>query len=73
MEASNLHARRVVLVRNLQAGNMSHKYRLIFDDYSETVHSGEDQEPPFWSESTPFQSFNSAYDDDECVPNLDDD
>ena len=47
--ASPLNARTVVLVRNLKTGKIRPQFHLVFDDYFETVHTGEDQEPPVWS------------------------
>ena len=46
--ASQIHAIRVGLVRKLQAINISLKFHLVFDEYFETVHVVEDQEPPVW-------------------------
>ena len=60
------------LGRNLQTSNISHQSNFVFDDYFETVHAGEDQEPQFWSELITFKSWKSAYDDEDYVPNLDD-
>ena len=62
----------MVLVRNLQSGKISHKVNLVFDDYFETVHAGEDQEPPCWSELITIKSLKIAYDDEDYVPNLTD-
>ena len=64
MGYSHLHASIVDLVRNLQSGNISPKFHLVFDEYFETVYTVEDQEPPVWSEFITFQSFNSAYNDE---------
>ena len=36
------------------------------------MHAGEDQEPSVWSELTTFQSFKSAYDDEDSLPNITD-
>ena len=65
-----MHAITVCMVRNLQTGNSSLQLHLLYDEYFETVRAGEDQEPPVWSELITFQSLNSAYDDEEYVPNL---
>ena len=58
------------LGRNLQTSNISHQSNFVFDDYFETVHAGEDKEPPVWSEFITFQFFNNAYYDEDYVPNL---
>ena len=65
-----LYSSTVGLVRNLQTGNISPQFHLVFDDYFENFRVGEDQEPPVWSELITFKSFKSAYDDDGYVPNL---
>ena len=44
-----LHAITVGLVRNLKTVNASPQFHLVFDYYVETVHAGEDQEPPVLS------------------------
>ena len=44
-----IHASTVILVRNLHTGNIIPQFNLVFYDYLETVHAGEDQEPPVWS------------------------
>ena len=46
---SPLYANTVGLVSNLQTGNIIPQFHLVFDDYFETVHAGEGQEPPVWS------------------------
>ena len=60
----HLHANTVVLVINLQTDNISTQFHLVFDEYIETVHVIEDQEPPVWSELITFQSLNVSYDDE---------
>ena len=65
-----MHAITVGLVRNLQTVNIIPQFNLVFDDYFETLHAGEYQEPPVWSEFITFQSFKSAYDDEDYVPEL---
>ena len=72
MGAFTLRASTMGLVKKLQTGNIRPQLNLMFDDYFETVHAGEDQEPSVWSELTTFQSFKSAYDDEDYVPNLTD-
>ena len=44
-----LHENTVVLARNLYTENISPEFNLVFDDYFDTFHAGEDQEPLFWS------------------------
>ena len=48
LRAYPLHASTVVLVSNLQTGNIRTQFHLVFDDYFETLHAGQDQEPPVW-------------------------
>ena len=43
---------------------------MVFDDYFETLYVGQYQETPVCSRMTTFQSFKSAYDDEDYVPNL---
>ena len=63
----------MVLVKNLQNVNIIPQLNMVFDDYFETFHSSEYQEPPVWPELTTFQSFKISYDDEYYVPNLADD
>ena len=65
-----LHASTVVLVRNLQNGNIVPQFHFVFDDYVENLNAGEYQEPPVRSELINFKSFNSAYDDEDYVSKL---
>jgi hypothetical protein len=44
----------------------------VYDDYFETVHSREDQEPENWGELLGFNRFQSEYDEDDYVPELPD-
>ena len=71
--SSHPHASTVVLVKNLQNVNIIPQLNMVFDDYFETLHSSEYQEPPVWLELTTFQSFKISYDDEYYVPNLADD
>ena len=41
--ASPIRCSTVGLVRNLKTGNTRPQFHLLFDDYFETVHAGEDQ------------------------------
>jgi hypothetical protein len=69
--ASPLHASTVGLVRNLQTGNISPQFHVVYDDYFETVHAT-DTEPAVWKELVSFQTFRSEYDDEDYVPELGD-
>ena len=64
-----MNARAVGLISNLQTGNIRPRFHLVFGEYFETVHVGEDQEPLACSELITFQSFKIAYDDEDYVPN----
>ena len=70
MGASPLHASTVGLVRNLQTGNISPQFYVVYDDYFKTVHATAEEEPPSWKELVTFQSFCSEYDDEDYVPEL---
>ena len=67
-----IHYITLCLVRNIQTGNISPQFHLVFDDYFETVHVGYDQEPPVWSELITFQYVESVYDDEDYVTSLSD-
>ena len=69
--ASSLHARIVGLVRNLQTRNISTYFHLVSDDYSDTVHVGEDQEPLVRLEFITFNYFKIIYYNADYVPNID--
>jgi hypothetical protein len=69
---SPLHASTVGLVRNLQSGSITPQFHLVYDDYFETVHSREDQEPENWGELLRFGRFQSGYDENDDVPDLPD-
>ena len=68
--SSPLYAITMGLERKIQTGNISPQFHFQFDDYFETLHAVEDQEPPAWSKLITFQSFNIAYNDKEYFPNL---
>ena len=72
MVASHLYSITVVLVSNLQTGNIIPQFHLVFDQYFETVNPEEYLKTPFWSELITFNYFNSAYDDEEYGPKLSD-
>jgi hypothetical protein len=59
-------------VRNLQSGSITPQFHLVYDDYFETVHSREDQEPENWGELLRFGRFQSGYDESDDVPDLPD-
>jgi hypothetical protein len=65
-----LHASTVGLVRNLQTGNISPQFHLLFDDHIGTFHLDEGQEPTLWVELITFQTLRSDYDDEDYVPEL---
>ena len=69
---SPMHASTVGLVRNLQTGSITPQYHLVYDDYFETVHSRDDQEPASWNELLRFNRFQTEFDDDQDVPDLPD-
>ena len=69
MGVSPLHASTVAVVRNLQTGNLSRQFHVVYDDYFETVHAAADKAPKCWPELIRFQRFRSYYDDKD-VPEL---
>jgi Reverse transcriptase (RNA-dependent DNA polymerase) len=69
---SPMHASTVGLIRNLQTGTITPQYHLVYDDYFETVHSREDQEPENWGELLRFGRFQTEFDEDDGVPELPD-
>jgi hypothetical protein len=69
---SPLHASTVGLVRNLQTGSITPQFHLVYDDYFETVHSREDQEPANWGELLRFGRVQSEFDEGDVGPELPD-
>ena len=68
--ASPLHASTVGLILNPRTGNISPQFHAVYDDYFETVHSSEDEEPQSWPELVTFQTFRNDIDDEDYVPLL---
>jgi hypothetical protein len=68
---SPMHASTVGLIRNLQTGSITPQFHLVYDDYFETVHSRDDQEPESWNELLRFNRFQTDFDAD-VNPNLPD-
>ena len=66
---SPLHASTVGLVRNLVTDNISPQFHLVFNNFFETVHSG-DAEPPEWQELLIFNSFRAGDDEEDTAPSL---
>jgi Reverse transcriptase (RNA-dependent DNA polymerase)/GAG-pre-integrase domain len=69
---SPLHASTVGLVRNLQTSSITPQFHLIYDDYFETVHSREDQEPANWGEILRFGRVQSEFNEGDVGPELPD-
>lgn len=57
--ASPLHASTVGLVRNLQSGSITPQYHVVYDDFFDTVHSSDDEEPDDWSDLVVFNTFRT--------------
>jgi hypothetical protein len=72
MGASPLHASTVGLVRNLRTGNISPQFHVVYDEFFETVHATQEQEPDVWPQLIAFQRYKSEYDDEDYVPELTD-
>ena len=66
MGASPLHASTVGLVRNLHTNSITAQYYCVYDDFFETVHSGDAEEPLNWSDLIIFNSFKSHIDPDKA-------
>ena len=62
MGASPLHASTVGLIRNLQTGSITPQFHMVYDDFFETIHSGEEAEPKEWEELVTLHRFKSDYD-----------
>jgi hypothetical protein len=69
---SLLNASTVGLVRNLQTGSITPQFHLVYDDYFETVHSREDQEPAGWGELLQFGRVQAEFDEGDVGPELHD-
>ena len=65
-----LHSSTVGLICNLQTGNISPQFHLIYDDWFETVHATAAQEPEVWQELIKFSRFANDFDDEQYVPEL---
>lgn len=72
MGISPMHASTVGLVRNLQTGTITPQFHMVYDDFFETVHSDAEREPKEWSELLQFSRFQSDYDEEANVPELED-
>ena len=72
MGASPMHASTVGLVRNLQTGAITPQFHMVYDDFFETVHSDEGQEPSEWPDLLAFSRFQSDFDSEDYLPELDD-
>ena len=70
MGASPLHASTVGLVRNIQTGSNTPQFHMVYDDFFETVHSGEEEQPKKWEELVLMQRFKIDYDSEDYVPEL---
>jgi hypothetical protein len=70
---SPLHASTVGLVLNMRTGNISPQFHLVHDDYFETVHSSDSDEPEVWKEMVRFQRHYANYDGEvDWLPELSD-
>ena len=73
MGHSAIHASSVGLVRHLQTGHILPQFHMVYDDYFETVHSDEsDQPPPEWADLVTFNSTKVEWDDPDFTPELHD-
>ncbi len=65
-----MHASTIRVILNLQTGNVSLQYHVIYDDFYETVHSNEDEPPAEWHELFTLNRFNIEYEDEGYIPEL---
>ena len=70
MGTSPMHASTVGLVRNLQTGSITPQFHVVYDDFYETVHSDDNDEPQEWPDLVVFNSFRSEVDEDDGIPDL---
>jgi hypothetical protein len=70
--ASPVHASSIGLIRNLRTGNISPQFHVVYDDFFETVHVSDFEEPTEWPELIIFQTYCSDFDEDGYIPELDD-
>jgi hypothetical protein len=72
MGFSPLHASSVALARNLNTGNISPQFHVVYDDFFETVHTDGADPPDVWSDLVIVQSYCAPLDDDdpEYLPEL---
>jgi len=70
---SPLHASSVGLILNLQTGNVTLQYRVVHDDFFETVYADGTEPPPEWAELVTLScSMSALEDEDDYVPELKD-
>ena len=68
MGASPMHASTVGLVRNLQTGSMTPQFHMVCDDFFETAHSTDSDEPTEWPDLLVTSRFRSDFDSEDFVP-----
>jgi len=65
---SPLHASSVGVVLNLQTGNLSPQFHVVYDDFFETVHSTEADEPTEWPNLVLTSTERAVTDEDDGDP-----
>ena len=71
MGASSDHSSTVGLIRNLSTNSITPQFHAVYNDFFETVHSGEEEAPENWTDLIIFNSFCSEHDPDDA-PDLSD-
>ncbi len=66
------HASSVGVIRNLRTGNLSPQFHVVYDNFFETVHSGDDQVPTGWEDLVTYSSDRVLIDEDDpaSIPEL---
>lgn len=70
MGASPMHSSTVGLIRNLQTGSITPQFHVVYDDFFETVHNDENEEPEEWEDLVIYNSFRNDFDDPQAAPEL---
>ena len=61
----------VGLIRNLSTNSITPQFHAVYDDFFETVHSGEETTPENWTDLIIFNSFCNEHDPDDAPDLLD--
>ncbi len=69
---SAVHASSVGVIQNLRTGNLSPQFHVVYDNFFETVHSGDDEVPTGWEDLVTYSSDRVLIDEDDpaSIPEL---